>query len=209
MRLFLVRVGWLVGGGWSAFVKDLVTHELTSKAEVVRVAQDLKRPQFRANEDVWKCSQGQGWWKSVLLKTSLDCGPSERQLPHQRAERDLFGVALNYALISVSCLMRCRSIWSKTNGFSQFLWVGSSPVIIETFVSEWSSVELPKASDVSLSFQSVCDSRRSAGSCQMPYLHAMQTVAGAVQVSQRFTRLEFQSFSSFVWDVPSRLRSDL
>lgn len=38
----------------------------------------------------------------------------------------------------------------------------------------------------------VCDSRRSAVGCQMPYLHAMQTVAGTVRVSQRFARLKLQ-----------------
>ncbi|XP_016143642.1 filamin-B-like [Sinocyclocheilus grahami] len=42
--------------------------------------------------------------------------------------------------------------------------------------------EMGENSQLNKHEKSVCDSRRSAGGCQMPYLHAMQTVAGAVQV---------------------------
>lgn len=118
---------------------------------------------------------------------------------------------------------------NETNNLSQFLWVGLSPLIMfrsSPFVSKWSLVcrtangrhqmflyESEVVTRFSFYFhrrlsslpmprtERVCDSRRSEVGCQMPYLHAMQTVAGAVRVSQRFGRLKLQlplSFSSFV-----------
>lgn len=118
---------------------------------------------------------------------------------------------------------------NETNNLSQSLRAGLSPLIMfrsSPFVSKWSLVcrtasgkhqmflyESEVVTRFSFYFhrrlsslpmprtERVCDSRRSAVGCQMPYLHAMQTVAGTVRVSQRFARLKLQlppSFSSFV-----------
>lgn len=73
------------------------------------------------------------------------------------------------------------------------LWLVEQPMEKhQMFLYESEVVTIPGSHFISIAQNRacVCDSRRSAVGCQMPNLHAMQTVAGTVRVSQRFARLK-------------------